>query len=147
MNMLRHRRKRKLNFKKTGMAVCIMAGFVAIYSIAFNIGERYYLKKNPQDPNKPVFLVTYENEPNYRDEIIIYDAMHRMANSKIPAEDKDKSGSLNITSNQIQAVRTIIKQMNYPDNSYILAVLARWEKGDFSLVTDEHDYFWSRLKE
>jgi hypothetical protein len=145
--MLGQRNKRKPNYRIVAMATCIMAGFIAIYSVAYNIGERYYLKKNPEDPNKPVFLVTYENEPNYRDEIIIYDAMHRMANSKIPDEDKDKSGNLKITEKQIQAVRTIVKQMNYPDNSYILAVLARWEKEDFSLVTDEHDYFWSRLKE
>jgi hypothetical protein len=145
--MTGHKKYKKLNIKKIGFIACILAGFTAIYSVSFNVGERYYLKKNAEDPNKPVFKVTYKNEPDYRDEIIIYDAMHRMANSQIPSEDKEKSGSIKVTSKQIQAVRTIVQKMNYPDNSYILAVLSRWEKGDFSLVEDEHEYFWSRLKE
>jgi hypothetical protein len=145
--MLKPRRIRKLKLKIIGVTACIIAGLIALYSIAFNIGERYYLEKNTENPDKSVFTVIYEDEPDYRDEIIIYDAMHRMANSKIAEESNDKSGVLKITGKQIQAVRTIVKKMNYPDSSYLLATLTRWEKGDFSLVVDEHDYFWSRLKE
>jgi predicted DNA binding CopG/RHH family protein len=137
---------KKMRLKRASIIICLIAGFVALFSISYNIGERYYIKRSAENMEKSVFRVTYEQEASFSDEVIIYDAMHRMANSKIAAEDKDKNGSIQITSKQIQAVRTIVNHMNYPDNSYILAVLNRWEKGDFSLVTDEHEYFWSRLK-
>lgn len=137
---------KKLKLKKLSIAACTISGFVALFSISYNIGERYYIKRAAENLDKSVFRVAY-TKPDYKDEIIIYDTMHRMANTKIAAEDKDISGKLQITKKQMDAVRIIVKQMNYPDNSYILGVLDRWEKGDFSLISDEHNYFFNRLSE
>lgn len=138
---------KKLKIKRLSLIACTISAFVALFSISYNLGERYYVKRQADKMDKSVFRVTYTNPKDYKDEIIIYDAMHRMANSKIAAEQNDKSGMLQITKPQVEAVRIIVKQMNYPDNSYILGVLSRWEKGDFSLINDEHNYFYNRLRE
>jgi hypothetical protein len=138
---------KKIKLKRLSIITCTISAFIALFAISYNIGERYYTKRTADNLDTSVFRVTYTNSEDYKDEIIIYDAMHRMANSKIAAEDKDKSGRLQITKKQIEAVRIIVKQMNYPDNSYILGVLSRWEKGDFTLVNDEHNYFYNRLSE
>jgi hypothetical protein len=138
---------KRLKLKKVSLIACTLSALVALFAISYNLGERYYIKRAADNMDKSVFRVTYTNPVDYKDEIIIYDTMHRMANSRITTEDKDSSGRLQITKKQIEAVRIIVKQMNYPDNSYILGVLDRWENGDFSLVVDEHNYFYNRLAE
>ncbi len=138
---------KKLKIRKLSLLACVTSAFIALFAISYNLGERYYVKHAGDNMDKSVFRTTYTNPVDYKDEIIIYDYMHRMANSRIASEDKDIGGKLLITKRQIEAVRTIVKQMNYPDNSYILGVLDRWEKGDFSLINDEHNYFYNRLNE
>jgi hypothetical protein len=134
---------KKFRLSWVGFIACLISGLIALFAISFNIGERYAASQEPE-PDQSVFKTTYVEERNYSDEIIIYDAMHRMANSKLTSESKDKSGKLDITKNQIEAIKTIVASMKYPDSSYIIRVLGRWEKGDFSLIADEHDYFASR---
>jgi hypothetical protein len=97
------------------------------------------------EPEAPVFRTTYSDKQQYINEIIIYDMMHRMANSKITKESKDKSGRLEVTANQIQAVKSIVERMDYKDRGYILQVLKRWENGDFSFIEGEHEYFYGRF--
>ena len=138
---------KKVKLKRLSIVACTISAFMVIFAISYNLGERYYVKQAADNLDKSVFRVIYTNPADYKDEIIIYDAMHRMANSKIAAEDQDKSGRLQITKKQMEAVSIIVKQMNYPDNSYILGVLSRWEKGDFTLINDEHNYFYNRLSE
>jgi hypothetical protein len=147
LKMIRNYFFKKLKIKKMSLAACITSALVALFAISYNLGERYYMKQAAEKMDKSVFRVTYTSPVDYKDEIIIYDTMHRMANSRIVAEDKDISGKLQVTKRQIEAVRIIVKQMNYPDNSYIIGILDRWEKGDFSLVNDEHNYFYNRLTE
>lgn len=137
---------KRINLSKISKVICLSAAIVALFAISYNVGERYYVLNSAEEPETSVFRVVPPAQADYKDEIIIYDVMHRMANSRIEAENSDKTGALKITTHQIQAVKTIVEAMNYPDKSYIIAVLARWEKGDFSVVDDEHEYFWSRLK-
>lgn len=136
--------KRKFNIRRVEIIVSVVSLYIALFAISYNLGERYYVSRHPE-PEKSVFNISQADKENYKDEIIIYDTMHRMANSKIEVEDKDKSGKLEINASQIQAVRIIVEKMNYPDKNYIFGVLDRWESGDFSSIADEHDYFWIRL--
>lgn len=135
----------KISFKKTGFVLFVVLVLAILFEASYIIGEDYYAKRN-DDPGKSVFKAVYPpDKASFEDEIIIYDAMHRLANSKIPAEKNDRSGRLEINQKQLNAVRTIVSEMNYPDKSYIFAALSRWEKDDFSLVEDEHNYFADRL--
>lgn len=75
----------------------------------------------------------------------IYDIMHRMSNGKILAEDNKIWGVIPIYKEDIVTLKKIIKKVDYEDREYLLEVLTRWEKGDFSQVVDEHNYFWKKL--
>jgi cytoskeletal protein RodZ len=144
-NFLRKRLK-KNNFRKSSFVLSVVLLFAVLFAASYIIGERYYTKQN-EEPGKSVFGIIYPEKYSFEDEIIIYDTMHRMANSKISAKKSDSSGKLEINQKQINAVRTIVYKMNYPDKSFILEALEKWEKGDFSLIEDEHNYFSDRLGE
>jgi hypothetical protein len=130
---------------KIKLIVAIIAGYIALFAISFNFGTLYYAKHNIKEPDKSVFKVVTEPPNDYKDEIIIYDALHRMSNGKISSESKDKSGILEINKLNIDAIRRISIRMDYIDKDYILETLSRWEKNDFSLIVSEHDYFFIKL--
>ncbi|MBL4934463.1 hypothetical protein JK636_01675 [Clostridium sp. YIM B02515] len=135
---------KKINIRNGKLICCSIFGAAALFSISFNFGERLYVKQN-NIPDTAVFNSGQLAQVDFKDEIIIYDEMHRMANSKLSSDHKDKSGKLEINSKQLEAVREIVKQMNYPDKNYIFEVIDRWDKGNFDYIGDEHNYFWIRL--
>lgn len=96
-------------------------------------------KEEQEKENKE--LISPEDSP----EDAIYDAMHKMANTKIVAEDGQIWGEIPIDKESIKKVRDIVEKVAYEDRDYILEVLNRWDKGDFSQVVDEHNYFWAKL--
>lgn len=142
--MIRLNFLKKFKIRRAALLICIISASVTIFAISFNLGANSYVKEEPE-PEAPVFKTTYSDKQQYINEIIIYDMMHRMANSKISKESKDKSGRLDVTANQIQAVKAIVERMDYKDRGYLLQVLKRWEKGDFSLIVGEHEYFSGRF--
>lgn len=75
----------------------------------------------------------------------IYDIMHRMANTKIIAEDNKVWGELPIDESSLRDLRELISEIDYEDREYLLNVISRWEEGDFSEADDEHNYFWTKL--
>jgi len=82
---------------------------------------------------------------NYYDETNIYNMMHKMANSKIIAKDGQVWGTLPMKIEDIAALKETILKINYSDRDYLLEVLSRWEKGDFTHCVEEHNYFWNKL--
>lgn len=142
--MIRLNFLKRFNIRKAAFLICIASAAVALFAVSYSVGANYSSKETPE-PEKSVFKTTYNDKPEYINEIIVYDILHRMANSKIAKESKDKSGKLEMTSNQIQAVKGIVEKMDYKDRGYLLQVLKRWEKGDFSFIEGEHEYFYGRF--
>lgn len=81
----------------------------------------------------------------FYDEAKIYDIMHRMANTKIIAEDNKIWGELPMKSEDIKNLQEIITSVNYEDRAYLLEVLNRWSNEDYSMAAEEHNYFWEKL--
>lgn len=133
----------KLNARKTAFFICVISAAIALFAVSYSIGTHFYAKEEPE-PEKPVFKATYAEQPPYISELIVYDIMHRMANSKLSKESKDKSGRLDITANEIQAVKSIVEKMDYKDRAYVLQIIKRWENGDFTCIEGEHEYFYGR---
>jgi hypothetical protein len=75
----------------------------------------------------------------------VYSVMHKMANTKIIAEDGMIWGSIAINKKNINTVRSIVEKIDYKDRPYLLSVLKRWENNDFKLAPQEHNYFWEML--
>lgn len=83
--------------------------------------------------------------PEYYPEEKVYDIMHRMANTKIIAENDKIWGELPIDSDSLGDIRDLVSEIDYPDRNYLLEVINRWEDGDFSQADEEHNYFWTKL--
>lgn len=81
----------------------------------------------------------------FTSEAELYDAMHRMANTKIIAEDNKIWGELSIDEESLSIVRDFIQVTNYEDKDKLLEIIGRWEMGDFSQAAEEHNYFWGKL--
>ncbi|MDV4149414.1 DUF6241 domain-containing protein [Clostridium sp. AL.422] len=75
----------------------------------------------------------------------IYDIIHRMSNTKIIAEDNQIWGKIEMDSEYIASLKSLIEKIDYEDKDYMLEVLTRWENNDFSQAVDEHNYFWKKL--
>lgn len=79
------------------------------------------------------------------DEILIYDYMHKMANSKIIAEDNLISGQMEISSQRVYDLLSIITKSSFRDKDILLDILNRWKKNDFSIVNEDHNFVWRML--
>ena len=82
---------------------------------------------------------------DYYSEAEIYDIMHRMANTKIVAENNKIWGELPMEKEEIQNLKGIVEKVNYEDREKLLDILTRWEAGDFSQADKDHNYVWEKL--
>lgn len=81
----------------------------------------------------------------YYPEQKIYDIMHRMANTKIIAEDNKIWGELPIDKESLGDIKSLVSEIDYADRDYLLSVISKWENGDFSKADEDHNYFWAKL--
>lgn len=82
---------------------------------------------------------------DYYPEADVYDIMHRMANTKIIAENNKIWGELSMEKEEIQNLKSIVEKIDYEDREKLLDILNRWEKGDFSQADKDHNYVWEKL--
>jgi hypothetical protein len=92
-----------------------------------------------------VFGITQEQPLNINSELIIYDNMKNIA-SDIMNGIANNETNINISKEKLDSIRVIVNKMGYNDRDYIFNILDRWEKGDFNMITDEHNYFYLKLK-
>lgn len=72
---------------------------------------------------------------------IVYEEVHRMANTIIIPEDGNKWGEDEITKERIEKV---LYELNGRDD-YLNKELNKWNNGDFSNGVKVHNYVWSKL--
>jgi preprotein translocase subunit SecF len=82
---------------------------------------------------------------DYYPEADVYDIIHRMANTKIIAENNKIWGELPMKPEEIQNLKGIVEKVNYEDREQLLEILNRWETGDFSQADKDHNYVWEKL--
>lgn len=143
--MIRNYIFKKLKSRKVRFITCFIAAVIALFSISYNIGERLYAKNHTQT-DKSVFGIAQEDPVSINSELIIFDNMQNMASEVMNAKVQNET-NIDISKEKIQSIRVIVTKMGYSDKGYILSVLDRWEKGNFSLITDEYNYFYLRLKD
>jgi len=136
---------KKLKSTRFRFLVCVIAAFAALFSISFNIGEKLYVRTHSQS-DKTVFGITQEPPLNINSELIIYDNLKSIA-SEIMNGVANNETNINISKEKLDSIRVIVNKMGYSDRDYIVNILDRWEKGSFNMITDEHNYFYLRLKQ
>lgn len=102
------------------------------------------LNKEKEESNKDTATTELKSLDYYPAEDV-YDILHRMANTKIIAEDDEVWGKIPIDSESLSDIKALVSEMDYEDKDYLLKVLNRWENGDFSQADKEHNYFWAKL--
>lgn len=137
----------------------IILSIVVIVIIAVILGGNYLMDKKSgkleaKQNQKEIKLINEEiakeksmelKPADYYLESDIYDIMHRMANTKIIAENNKIWGELPMDKEEIQNLKGIVEKVNYEDREKLLDILNRWESGDFSQSDKEHNYVWEKL--
>lgn len=138
------------------VAVIVVGGGYFGYTYYMNYKSgKFEAKKNLEKMEDIVTEINSEKKEDvqagqqklaeFTSEAELYDAMHRMANTKIIAEDNKIWGELPIDEESLSIVRSFIEVSNYKDKNKLLDIVGRWEIGDFSQAAEEHNYFWGKL--
>ncbi|WP_461206721.1 DUF6241 domain-containing protein [Clostridium sp. DL1XJH146] len=86
-----------------------------------------------------------EKNITIREEKLLYEDIHRMANTLIIAEDGKIWGKDTITDEKCNTLIIEITASDYDDKERLLSILNRWKEDDFSEGVDDHNYVWNRL--
>ncbi|MFL0247701.1 DUF6241 domain-containing protein [Candidatus Clostridium stratigraminis] len=143
--MIKNNLLRILKSTRFKFIVCVLAAFTALFSISFNIGEKLYVRSH-SETDKTVFGITQEQPLNINSELIIYDNMKNIA-SDIMNGIANNETNIKISKEKLDSIRVIVNKMGYNDREYIFNILDRWESGNFNMITDEHNYFYLKLKQ
>lgn len=74
----------------------------------------------------------------------IIEDMHKMANTITIATEE--IGQITITRDMVEELIVRTQKCNNSKKAQLLAILTRWEQGDFSHAIDDHNYVWSLLE-
>lgn len=138
---------------------------IIIFVIAFTITSWLYLFEDEglfneyEEPNNSNEKEKFNIEDNdkklslfnlfkYKNLTYYLEKMHKMANTKIEAEDNKIWGEIKITEKKVNNLIKSIKdskRLKEKDKNMLLPILYRWEKGDFSNCVEDHNILWERL--
>ncbi|AJA47742.1 hypothetical protein CPAST_c16720 [Clostridium pasteurianum DSM 525 = ATCC 6013] len=90
-----------------------------------------------KDKTKAAVKVRSENE--------IYDEIHKMANTKIVAEDNKVWGQIKITPEVCNKLIVELSYSNYADKDALIKWLMEWKNKNYSSSVEIHNYVWSKL--
>ncbi|CAI8707375.1 hypothetical protein BHU24_12820 [Bacillus pseudomycoides] len=83
--------------------------------------------------------VTEETPQVSEDEII--STMHKMVHQKV--KSSEKWGFIEMTKKEIHNTkRAVESSKNFNNKTRLLAILDRWDRGDFSQTVEEHNFLW-----
>ncbi|MDM8148519.1 DUF6241 domain-containing protein [Priestia megaterium] len=82
--------------------------------------------------------VTLDENSTAMDAII---TMHQMTHQKVYSADK--WGAVKMTPENIAKVTDFVRSIEFEQKIDMLKILGRWERGDFSTIVEDHNYFWN----
>ena len=71
----------------------------------------------------------------------VIEVMHKMTHQKVKA--KEKWGAIPMIPDTINQVYDIVEKSKFEQKDDLLAILAKWKKGNYSEVNEDHNYFWT----
>lgn len=80
-----------------------------------------------------------------RNETEIYNEIHKMANTKIIAEDNKIWGQIEITPEICNELIAELSYSNYSDKDTLVKWLTEWKNKDYSDSIEIHNYVWNKL--
>lgn len=85
-----------------------------------------------------------QRENSIRTQEEMWSIMHRMANTKITADEI--WGRAEITAELVNDLIIEVYESDYDDKLKLLNILDNWRNEYFDNVVDEHNYVWSKLE-
>ena len=96
--------------------------------------------------NRPVVIKANDNGQKLSDEeIVVYNKMHKMINTKIVAKDGKIWGEVEVTPDKCNQLITEVSESGYPDKATLIQFLTRWKNKNFNSGVGEHNYLWDGL--
>lgn len=127
--------------------LCIGTGsYFYIIHAPGKMSEKNFDKKVSVNKNGTVDIKDKSNaQVKVRDESKIYDEIHKMANSKIIAEDNKIWGQIEITPEICNNLIVELGYSNYSDRDTLIKWLLQWKNKDYSNSVEVHNYVWTKL--
>jgi hypothetical protein len=69
-----------------------------------------------------------------------------MVNSKIISQDELNFSSKKIETSYVNELIAIAEKSDYDDKAVLIEILQRWQKGDFRLCVEDHNYLWDKQR-
>lgn len=99
-----------------------------------------------QIDSKQVVIIKRDNTQKITaQELVVYNTMHKMINTKIVAEDGKIWGEIEITTDKCNQLINDVSKSGYSDKTTLLQFLTRWKNKDFNSGVAEHNYLWNGL--
>ncbi|PEY23099.1 hypothetical protein CN340_19760 [Bacillus anthracis] len=92
----------------------------------------------PKEQKDGVFINLPITEDSQEYEVVR--AMHHMTHQKIVAAQK--WGSIPMSKKNAEKVRDLLKNSDFEQKEELLAIAERWVNRDFSIIVEDHNYFW-----
>ncbi|MEF2093080.1 DUF6241 domain-containing protein [Bacillus sp. CFBP9009] len=70
----------------------------------------------------------------------VMDVMHKMTHQKVRSQDK--WGAIPMSPKIIEEVYKIVDSSDFQHRDRLLAIAARWRDFDFSMIVQDHNFFW-----
>lgn len=86
--------------------------------------------------DKPTIIIS--SKTTAEEEIM--QKMHEMTHQKVIAEDK--WGVTEMSPKNIERIIEVLEVSEFDKKDRLMGIAKRWQKGDFSIVDRDHNYFW-----
>lgn len=136
---------------------CIALVLIIIGTGSYNIAQhKLNAAKSPkmvqasqikeQVVNKADAIKQADSIQGMRDEeVLVYNTMHKMINTKIVAIDGKIWGEIEITPDKCNQLISEITKSKYPDKGTLIIFLTNWKNNNFRNAVTEHNYLWDEL--
>lgn len=132
--------------KKLIIAITILASTLLIIGCSkdkIETTDGVVVETNAEDTTKKDSVKVPVDSKDTRERIEVIDEMHKMANTKIEADEI--RGRIVITYERVNELIAEVEASDYKDKKKLLRILNNWKSGYFEKCVSEHNYLWKEL--
>ena len=103
----------------------------------YDSAEEEYKEQTKYIGGEAAYTIEFAGPPT---EAHIINVMHKMTHQKVKAEEK--WGAIPLNEGTVKQIIQYIESSDFGLKDELMVIAKRWEKGDFSTIIEDHNYFW-----